>query len=116
MPNMTKKPVLAVIDDFLDNSNGNKDIISLRSMKRLELSLSSGFPAFLTSHGYEIDKHVNTLKKMRFFDKIYRWKETYFPDAKFAKLSASSILNPERYCLLLRSLPKKLMSSYIAGY
>ena len=73
--------------DFLGNSSGRGDNILSRSEKRLELSLSTGFPAFLTSHGYEIDKHVNTLKKMRFFDKIYRWKETYFPDAKFAKLS-----------------------------
>ena len=73
--------------DFLDNSNGNKDVIFLRSVKRLELSLSSGFPAFLTSHGYEIDKHETVLNKMCFFDTIYHWKETNFPDAKFAKLT-----------------------------
>ena len=74
--------------DFLDYSNSNEDIILFRSKKRLELSLSTGFPAFLTSHGYEIDRHINALNKMCFFDKIYHWKETTFPDAKFAKLSS----------------------------
>ena len=73
--------------DFLDNSNSNENIILSRSIKRLELSLSTGFPAYITSHGYEIDRHINVLNKMCFFDKIYHWKETTFPDAKFAKLA-----------------------------
>ena len=73
--------------DFLDNSNGDEKKILSRSFKRLELSLSTGFPAFITSHGYEIDKHAHALDRMCFLSKVRHWKESNFPEAKFAKLA-----------------------------
>ena len=71
----------------MDNSNGDEKKILSRSLQRLELSLSTGFPAFITSHGYAIDKHVHTLQRMCFLSQVKQWKESNFPEAKFAKLA-----------------------------